>query len=647
MNRLCRWIIFTFFLFSFANNIQSQYANEDDDSEVNSCNGIFLSYDFVSRIKGYPRVKNATAQSWAFNSTATVLNTGTNELKAWKIFVGFQHQEILVSVGGGVAVDDDNLPAAVGNGTYFSGYPQTDLKTSIDTAGDLDQIQAKLQIKGTQFGVKPSGVPMPKTIKLVNDGYECPAPKINKTSMRVCCKRNPKIKVKETILKYLPRQDGDLLISYDVMQAYQENYVAQVTMENNHPLGRLDHWNLTWEWMRGEFINTMRGAYTHEKDFSDCIYGPAAEYYKSMDFSKVMNCQKHPIIADLPPDRAKDEQIGNLPYCCKNGSLLPTTMNETKSKAVFQVQVFKIPPDLNITTIYPPQKWKVVGILNPDYKCGPPRRVDNAKFPDTSGLDATISAIASWQVVCNITKPKSGNSGCCVSFSAYYNESVIPCDTCACGCKDTEQCNPNAEAMLLPPEALLVPFVNRTAKAKAWARMQHFEIPRPLPCSDNCGVSINWHINADYSSGWTARMTILNWKQLNFEDWFAAIQIPKAYPGYAEVYSFNGTKVSSSNNTILFQGLKGSNYLMGITNSSKPEKEPMVPGKQQSVILFRKKLTRDINVKRGDGFPTKVYFNGEECTLPLRLPSSGEYRFHVNVVQVIALAVMNFLLLTL
>ena len=135
-----------------------------------------MSYDFLSRTKEFPHVKNATAQSWAFNSTATVLNTGKFELKAWKIFIGFQHDEIIVNAGGAVLMDGDDFPAAVGNGSYFSGSPQADLKTSIDTAGDPTQIQVKIQLSGTQFGVKPPGIPMPKTIRLVNDGYKCPAP---------------------------------------------------------------------------------------------------------------------------------------------------------------------------------------------------------------------------------------------------------------------------------------------------------------------------------------------------------------------------------------------------------------------------------------------------------------------------------------
>ena len=64
--------------------------------------------------------------------------------------------------------------------------------------------------------------------------------------MYVCCARNPKFKVKILKTEFLPRQNGDLTISYDVLQAYGNNYIAQVTMANKNPLGCLDHWNLTW-----------------------------------------------------------------------------------------------------------------------------------------------------------------------------------------------------------------------------------------------------------------------------------------------------------------------------------------------------------------------------------------------------------------
>lgn len=187
MKKSWKVLIFMFFSFSFEFHGgigAKQKGGGDDDENVkaapppaqDSCNGIFLSYDFVSRKKEYPHLKNASAQSWAFESTATILNTGIYELKAWKMFIGFQHNEILVSADGAVLMDGGDFPAAVGNGTLLSGNSQPDLKTSINTAGDLTQIQVQIPLIGTVFGVKPPGIPMPKTIKLVNDGFQCPAP---------------------------------------------------------------------------------------------------------------------------------------------------------------------------------------------------------------------------------------------------------------------------------------------------------------------------------------------------------------------------------------------------------------------------------------------------------------------------------------
>lgn len=122
--------------------------------------------------------------------------------------------------------------------------------------------------------------------------------------MYVCCVKDPKSKVKNAnATKFLPRQEADLTIAYDVLQSFGNNYLAQVTIDNWSPLGRLDNWNLTWEWMRGEFIYSMRGAYTLKRDSASCIYGQAATYYQTFDFSPVMSCEKKPIIVDLPPER--------------------------------------------------------------------------------------------------------------------------------------------------------------------------------------------------------------------------------------------------------------------------------------------------------------------------------------------------------
>lgn len=447
--------------------------------------------------------------------------------------------------------------------------------------------------------------------------------------MQVCCTKDPKYKSNVTLdEEFLPRQNGDLTIMYDVTRTYSSNYFAQVTISNHNPLGRLDNWKLSWDWMNGEFIYAMKGAYPDVLDTTDCIFGKQGQYYQDLDFYNVLNCETRPTIIDLPPTKANDTSLGLIPFCCRNGTILPPLMDPSKSISAFQMQVYKMPPQLNRSELSPPQNWNISGTLNPDYQCGSPVRVSPSQFVDPSGLPSNSTAVASWQVVCNITQPKGASPKCCVSFSAYYNESVVPCKTCACGCPSTpsQTCSTTAPAVLLPSEALLVPFENRSALTKAWAELKHLTLPNPMPCGDNCGVSINWHLYTDYSRGWTARITIFNWDETNYADWFVAVQMDKAAPGFQKMYSFNATALDGVNNTIFMQGLEGLNYLVAETDGANPQKDPRVPGKQQSVISFTKKLTPGINVPDGAGFPSKVFFNGEECSLPSVIPISTSYR---------------------
>lgn len=217
---------------------------------------------------------------------------------------------------------------------------------------------------------------------------------------------------------------------------------------------------------------------------------------------------------------------------------------------------------------------------------------------------------------------------CCVSFSAYYNESIMPCPTCACGCPaaptaPTDVCDANASAMFLPYGALTLAPVNRTKQILAWAGLQHKKVPNPLPCQDYCGVNINWHIVSDFTRGWSARMTLFDWSNVTYPDWYAVVEMDKAYQGLQQAYSFNATKLGLVNNTgqeivnnsFVVQGLPGLNYLMAAQN--------FTSGKLQSVISFTKDTTPGIEIPLGDGFPTKIWFNGEECVLPDFIPSSA------------------------
>ncbi|CAN7023830.1 unnamed protein product [Brassica oleracea var. botrytis] len=598
------------------------------------CNGIFLSYTFILGRQIPPN--DTTDQPYRFESVLTVLNNGREELKEWRVFVGFQHHEILTSATDAIIVNGTDLPAPVGNGTIFAGYPVSDLKTAIQTAGDLKQMTATIELVGTQFMVAPPAIPLPSNISLVNDGWSCPEPTatpLSKRQITTCCIRDPTFEVNTTTItdKFLPRQPGDLTIMYDVIRAYDQNYLAEVTMENHNPLGRLDHWELSFDWMREEFIQKMQGAYPTVVDATKCIFGPQSQIYTGLDFADVLTCERRPIIVDLPPTKAEDTVLGKIPSCCRNGTILPRTMDPSKSASVFTMQVAKMPPDFNRSALSPPQNWRIKGTLNPDYSCGPPVRVSPTLYPDPSGMPTNKTSFASWQIVCNITHAKTETPKCCVSYSAFFNDSIIPCNTCACGCvsETRRTCSAETPSLLIPPDALLVPFENRTSLTVAWNALKHKTIPNPMPCGDNCGVSINWHIATDYRGGWTARITIFNWGEIDFPDWFLAVQMKKpAIRGFEKAYSFNASLLSIEggvNNTIFMEGLPGLEYLVAERDELDPKKNLRVPGKQQSVIQFSKKLTPGINVPERDGFPAKVIFNGEECLLPdvLPLPSGG------------------------
>lgn len=147
-------------------------TEEAPSPAANSCNGVFLSYTYSSGTKLKPT--DPTHQPYRFESVLTVLNNGDEKLKSWRVFVGFKNDELLVSASNAVLADGTSLPANVGNGTHFAGYPMSDLKTAIETAGDLSQMQVQVKLVGTQFGVAAPDVPLPENIELANDGFVCP-----------------------------------------------------------------------------------------------------------------------------------------------------------------------------------------------------------------------------------------------------------------------------------------------------------------------------------------------------------------------------------------------------------------------------------------------------------------------------------------
>lgn len=139
-------------------------------------------------------------------------------------------------------------------------------------------------------------------------------------------------------------------------------------------------------------------------------------------------------------------------------------------------------------------------------------------------------------------------------------------------------------------------------------------------------------------------MTIFDWSTMTYVDWFTVIELDKAFLGFQKAYSFNATALTAAemnntflNNSIVVQGLQGGNYLMAEQNFD--------AGKLQSVFSFTKTTTPGISISNGDGFPTKVWFDGEECSLPEGLPTAGAFRIiashKLSIVVVIVVVILG------
>jgi hypothetical protein len=63
-------------------------------------------------------------------------------------------------------------------------------------------------------------------------------------------------------------------------------------------------------------------------------------------------------------------------------------------------------------------------------------------------------------------------------------------------------------------------------------------------------------------------MTIFDWSNQTFLDWFPAIELEKAFPGFQQAYSFYATAIPDMNNTILVENFPGLNYFIVAQNFS-------------------------------------------------------------------------------
>lgn len=174
----CSLYIYKLLILTILHTISLSQAQAPQNSP-NQCNEILVTYTYVSGYPVPPMVpSNLTQQAYRFQSTLTVLNNGLQELPSWRVFVGFKHNELLVSASNAVLADGTSLPANVSTGAVLAGFPVTNLRTGIQTAGDFNLMLARVELVGTQFGVGAPDIPLPGSLRIANDGFSCTSPSV-------------------------------------------------------------------------------------------------------------------------------------------------------------------------------------------------------------------------------------------------------------------------------------------------------------------------------------------------------------------------------------------------------------------------------------------------------------------------------------
>ncbi|KAG0579328.1 hypothetical protein KC19_4G090900 [Ceratodon purpureus] len=144
----------------------------------------------------------------------------------------------------------------------------------------------------------------------------------------------------------------------------------------------------------------MQGARPKFADTQVCVNGLAAKSYQpapGLDINSALSCSVTPEISDLPLQKQNDTTLGNVKYCCRNGTILPAIIDPSKSKSAFTMQVYKVQPyNIDALHLVPPINFNLV---NSSYTCGIPKRIPPSLFPDPdTTLNYNKPAQKTWQV---------------------------------------------------------------------------------------------------------------------------------------------------------------------------------------------------------------------------------------------------------
>ncbi|KAF7822382.1 protein COBRA-like [Senna tora] len=389
--------------------------------------------------------------------------------------------------------------------------------------------------------------------------------------------------------------NGNITIKWDVMSWTPDGYVAVVTINNFQQYRHIPApgWSLGWTWAKKEVIWSMMGGQTTEQ-------GDCSKFKGNIPHC----CKKDPTVVDMLPGTPYNQQIAN---CCKGGVLSSWVQDPPNAVAAFQVSVGRA--GTTNKTVKVPKNFTLKA-PGPGYTCGPAKIVKPTQFIQPDKRRVT-QALMTWNVTCTYSQFLAQKTPtCCVSLSSFYNDTIVPCPTCACGCQGNSSQSGGCVEEDSPHIQSVVSGFGKNSFTPLVQCTRHM-----------CPIRVHWHVKINYKEYWRVKITITNFNyRMNYSDWNLVIQHPN-FDNLTQLFSFNYkslTPYGTINDTAMLWGIKFYNDLL-------TQAGPY--GNVQSELLFRKDKS-SFTFNKGWAFPRRIYFNGDNCVMPPPdaypwLPNSG------------------------
>ncbi|KAM7516689.1 hypothetical protein LguiA_006272 [Lonicera macranthoides] len=377
--------------------------------------------------------------------------------------------------------------------------------------------------------------------------------------------------------------NGNITIKWDVISWTPDGYVAVVTMFNFQQYRHIQApgWTLGWTWAKKEVIWSMMGAQTTEQ-------GDCSKFKGNIPHC----CKKDPLVVDLLPGTPYNQQIAN---CCKGGVINSWVQDQSNAASSFQISVGAA--GTTNKTVRVPKNF-TLRAPGPGYTCGPAKVGKPTKYVTSDGRRVT-QAMMTWNVTCTYSQFLAQKTPtCCVSLSSFYNDTIVPCPTCTCGCQNNSTHSGSCVDSKSPHLASVVSTPSKSNYA-----------PLVQCTSHMCPVRIHWHVKLNYKEYWRVKVTITNFNyRMNYTQWNMVIQHPNL-DNLTQIFSFNYKPLiayDAINDTGMLWGVKFYNDLLMQAGSL---------GNVQSELLFRKDKST-FTFEKGWAFPRRIYFNGDNCVMP-------------------------------